>query len=101
MRVLRLAFGNWASRVYLAGVAAVAGWVFWTMANWAGLDANLAPVWLILVTLPLSLPGAWLSADTTLGPTPLWAGIVLGALANAAALGWLVSMMRRRTRPRA
>jgi hypothetical protein len=54
MNVLGFLFGNWFARAYLLLVAVVAVGVF-VILEVGGDDANLAGVWLILVTLPGSL----------------------------------------------
>ena len=51
MNVLGFLFGNWLARAYLLVVAVVAVLVF-VILEVGGDDANLAGVWLILVTLP-------------------------------------------------
>jgi hypothetical protein len=54
MNVLGFLFGNWLARAYLLLVAVVAVLVF-VILEVGGEEANLAGVWLILVTLPGSL----------------------------------------------
>ncbi|MFG2460913.1 SCO4225 family membrane protein [Streptomyces sp. NPDC048523] len=66
---------------YLLVVAAVLGWVGVDALFVDHADASLAGVWAFLVTAPASLlfvmlPGVW-----------AWAGIAVGAVVNAAALG--------------
>ncbi|MFJ9154862.1 SCO4225 family membrane protein [Streptomyces sp. NPDC102270] len=81
---------------YLLVVAAVLGWVGVDALFVEHADASLAGVWAFLVTAPASLlfvmlPGAW-----------AWAGIVAGAVVNAAALGAAYrSVSGRRPRPTA
>ncbi|SHN42204.1 SCO4225 family membrane protein [Cryptosporangium aurantiacum] len=94
MRILRLAFGNWFSRAYLAGVAVVAALVTVSLVTWDQPDANLAAVWLIFVTLPFSFLGV-LAPDSAAGPA-LLGGVALGAFVNAVLIGGLVSLVRRR-----
>ncbi|HJY43325.1 MAG TPA: hypothetical protein VJ301_01780 [Propionibacteriaceae bacterium] len=52
--IFRFLFGNWFARSYLLLVAVVAVLVF-VVLEVGGEEANLAGVWLILVTLPGSL----------------------------------------------
>lgn len=93
-------FGNWFARIYLAVVAATAVLVVVSYATWQQPDANLAGIWLFLVTAPLSLvflPIA--NALTDQGPD--WvaaAGIVVCvvcALVNTAAISGMVRLVRR------
>ena len=59
--VFGLLFGNWCARSYLLLVAVVAVPVF-VVLDVGGENANLAGVWLILVTLPGSLLAAPVAA---------------------------------------
>ncbi|GAA3397822.1 SCO4225 family membrane protein [Cryptosporangium minutisporangium] len=95
MRILRLAFDNWFSRAYLAGVAVVTALVTVSLVTWDQPDANLAGIWVILVTLPFSLLGI-VATDSAAGPAVLMAAVVLGAVINATAIGGLVALVRRR-----
>ncbi|MFE2115781.1 SCO4225 family membrane protein [Streptomyces microflavus] len=79
------------------GYLAVVVWVGWDVALTSSLDGSMAGVWLFFLTAPTSflfvaLPGA----------LP-WAGVVVGALAQAAAIGaahhWVRA--RRTQRPAA
>jgi hypothetical protein len=98
MTLLRFAFGNWFSRTYLLGVLGVALWVTFTLVSYDGPDANLAGVWLIFATLPGSMVLTAFTDDVSRGL--FIAGIVFGALLNAAVIGGIVHLARRgRTGP--
>jgi hypothetical protein len=80
---------------YLLVVTAVVGWVAVDTLFIEHADASLAGVWAFLVTAPASLlfvmlPGAW-----------AWAGIIVGAVANAAVLGAAYQSASGRLRPTA
>ena len=100
--VLRFLFGNWFARSYLLLVAVVAVLVF-VILEVGGEDANLAGVWLILVTLPGSLlasPVAGL-ASGRLSTVIFFGALVVSALINAAVISLVVQAVRRRGRRRA
>jgi len=94
MRILELAIGNWFSRAYLIGVAVVAAGVTYSLVTWDQPDANLAAVWLLLVTLPFSYLGV-LAPESAAGAAPLIAAVALGAFVNAVLIGAVVSRARR------
>lgn len=94
MRILQLAFGNWFSRAYLIGVAVVAVFVVVNLTTWDQPDANLAGVWLLFVTMPFSFL-VTLVPDSVTGSAVFYAVVALAALANATAIGALVSVTRR------
>ncbi|MFF3334853.1 SCO4225 family membrane protein [Streptomyces sp. NPDC002888] len=72
---------NPAALGYLLVVAAVLGWVGADLLFVEHQDASLAGVWAFVVTAPTS----WLFLALP-GPLP-WAGVVIGALFQAAVLG--------------
>jgi hypothetical protein len=81
---------------YLLVVAAVVGWVGVDALFVEHADASLAGVWAFLVTAPASLLFVMLPGVLA------WAGIVVGALVNAAVLGAAYqSVAGRRLRPTA
>ena len=96
MRIIQLAVGNWFSRTYLIGVAVVAALVTYSLVSWDQPDANLAGVWLIFVTLPFSLL-VTLAPEAAAGPSLFYAAVLLGALVNAAFIGAMVALYRRRS----
>ena len=86
MNVLGFLFGNWSARAYLLLVAVVAVGVF-VILEVGGEDANLAGVWLILVTLPGSLLAS-----------PV-AGLASGRLSTVIFFGALASDQRSSDQP--
>lgn len=81
---------------YLLVVAAVLGWVGVDALFVEHADASLAAVWAFLVTAPASLLFVMLPGALA------WAGIVVGAVVNAAVLGAVYrSITDRRLRPTA
>ena len=101
MNVLGFLFGNWFARAYLLLVAVVAVLVF-VILEVGGEDANLAGVWLILVTLPGSLLASPVASG--LGPAQhgdLFCTLAISALINAAVISLLVHAVRRLLRSRA
>nr|WSZ15668.1 hypothetical protein OH837_21240 [Streptomyces canus] len=81
---------------YLLVVAAVVGWVGVDALFVEHADASLAGVWAFLVTAPASLLFVMLPGALA------WAGIVVGAVVNAAVLGAAYqSFTSRRLRPTA
>ncbi|MFF0014624.1 SCO4225 family membrane protein [Streptomyces sp. NPDC005374] len=74
-------FLNPLSLGYLIVVAAVVGWVGVDTLFVEHADASLAAVWAFLVTAPASLLFVMLPDSLA------WAGVVAGALVNAAVLG--------------
>lgn len=98
--VLALAVDNWASRAYLAVIAAATGWVLYDAAFVEHQDASLAGVVPWLLTAPLSLLYTLLPGDG-FAATEGWAayavyvaGIAVAATVNAVLIGLAV----RRTR---
>jgi hypothetical protein len=94
--------GNWLARAYLLLVAVVAVLVF-VFLEVGGEDANLAGVWLILVTLPGSLlasPVAGL-ASGRLSTVIFFCVLAISALINAAVISLVVHAVRRLIRSRA
>jgi hypothetical protein len=92
MNVLGFLFGNWFARAYLLLVAVVAMLVFVILE-----DANLAGVWLILVTLPGSLlasPVAGLVSGQ-LSTLIFFCALAISALINAAVISLLVHAVSR------
>lgn len=104
-RTAALAFGNWLSRTYLAGVVLVVLGVVWVYAADDGSGgANLAGVWPIVVTLPGSYLGVALTvaADGAGATAFLLATVTFGALLNAVVLGMMLRTVREyRARRRA
>jgi hypothetical protein len=102
MNVLGFLFGNWLARAYLLLVAVVAVLVF-VILEVGGEEANLAGVWLILVTLPGSLlasPVAGLVSGR-LSTVIFFCAPAISALINAAVIGLLVHAASRLLRSRA
>jgi hypothetical protein len=100
--VFRFVFGNWLARSYLLLVVVVAAAVF-VILEVGGDDANLAGVWLILVTLPGSLlasPVAGL-ASGRLSTVIFFSVLAISALINAAAISLVGYAVRRLIRSRA
>ena len=100
--VLRFVFGNWFARSYLLLVAVVAVVVF-VILEVGGDDANLAGVWLILVTLPGSLlasPVAGL-ASGRLSTVIFFCARAISALINTTVISLVVHTVRRLIRSRA
>lgn len=93
MTVLRLAFGNWFSRGYLLAVLAVAVFVTVSLLTHEGPDANLAGVWLLVVTMPGSLIVSGFVDDAPLAVVV--AVLAFGALLNAVLIGAVVHLIRR------
>ena len=102
MTLLRLALGNWLSRLYLLLVAAVAVVVITSYVAYGDSDANAALVFifLVLVTLPVSALGSLGGDSPLLLPLLYFGSMVLGALVNAIVLGLLADAVRHgRRRP--
>jgi hypothetical protein len=100
-KVLRFVLGNWFARAYFLLIAVVAVLVF-VVLEVGGEDANLAGVWLILVTLPGSLlasPVAGL-ASGRLSTVIFFGTLVVSALINAAVISLVVHAVRRLIRSR-
>lgn len=100
--VFRFLYGNWFARSYLLLVAVVAVLVF-VILEVGGEDVNLAGVWLILITLPVSLlasPVAGL-ASGRLSTVILFGVLVVSTLINAAVISLVVHAVRRLIRSRA
>jgi hypothetical protein len=96
MNVLGFLFGNWFARAYLLLVAVVAVLVF-VILEVGGENANLAGVWMILVTLPGSLltsPVAGLVSDQ-LSTLIFFCALAISALINAAVISLLVHAVSR------
>ncbi|MCE3277653.1 MAG: hypothetical protein K0R13_3508 [Propionibacteriaceae bacterium] len=102
MNVLGFLFGNWFARAYLLLVAVVAVSVF-VILEVGGEDANLAGVWLILVTLPGSLLASPVSGLVTgqLSTVTFFCALAISALINAAMISLLVHAVSRLFRSRA
>jgi hypothetical protein len=101
MRRTRYAVDNWPSRVYLLGVLALTGWALSTVVTDPG--PSFAGIWPVLATMPVSLLGpaagsvlALVGAGPAVVRGALIAGVTLGALANAMAIGVLARWTRRR-----
>jgi hypothetical protein len=102
MNVLGFLFGNWFVRAYLLLVAVVVVGVF-VILEVGGDDANLAGVWLILVTLPGSLLASRVSGliSGRLSTVIFFCALAISALINAAVISLLVHAVRHLLRSRA
>jgi hypothetical protein len=100
-KIIRFLFGNWFARAYLLLVAVVAVLVF-AVLEVGGENANLAGVWLVLVTLPGSLLASPLAALATgwLSTVIFFGMLVVSALINAAVISLVVQAVRRGRRSR-
>jgi hypothetical protein len=99
---MRYIVGNWWARGYLILVALTALFVVWSLATWDQPDANLAAIWLFVVTAPLSFVLIGVLSPIIDNTGGFIAYIVVCALANAAALsalGRLGSRRRERRNP--
>jgi len=92
-RIARLVAGNWFSRGYLAGCLGLTLWVWVDSTFVQHPDASFAGVWPLFATAPTSLV-LLLFPDGT-GPAGVYLSIVLGALVNAALIGWCAGALRR------
>jgi hypothetical protein len=101
-RVFLFLFGNWFARAYLLLVAVVTFLVF-VVLEIGGEEANLAGVWLILVTLPGSLLASPIAglASGRLSTVIFFCALALSALINAAMISLIVDAVRRRRLSRA
>ena len=99
---MRFLFGNWFVRSYLLLVAVVVVLVF-VVLEVGGEDANLAGVWLILVTLPGSLLASPVAALASgrLSTVIFFGALVVSAPINAAVISLVLQAVRRRGRSRA
>nr|WP_307129066.1 hypothetical protein [Streptomyces sp. B1I3] len=94
----RLTFGNAASRVYLALVAAAAVFVAVDTLFVAHDDASFAGVWLFFLAAPtvfVFLVGGSVAGADAGGPAWfLYLGLVVSVLVQACALGWFSQLLR-------
>jgi len=93
---MRFIVGNWYARGYLILVALTAVVVTWSIVTWDQPDANLAAVWLFVVTAPLSFVLVGVASPIIDHTAGFVAYIAVCALANAAALTALGRLGRRR-----
>jgi hypothetical protein len=100
--IFRFLFGNWFARSYLLLVAVVAVLVF-VVLEVGGEEANLAGVWLILVTLPGSLLASPVAAlaSRRLSTVIFFSALAVSALINATVISLVVHAARRLIRSRA
>lgn len=94
-RVLRVVAGNWISGGYLALCFALLVWVWIDSTFVDHADASFAGVVPMLATAPVSLV-LLLLVDTV--PGGFYLPVVLGAVVNAAVIGWCVEALRGRAR---
>ncbi|MGW0708223.1 SCO4225 family membrane protein [Streptomyces sp. NPDC002643] len=97
-----LAVNNWVSRAYLAVVALTGGYALYEELFLSRADASMAYVVPMLLTAPLNwvftIALGWIPTDA-----PFYAGMAIGAVANAAVIGAVVRALSNRrpsiTRP--
>ena len=100
MTIVRWFAGSWLSRIYLAVVVLVAAASLWELLTWVQPDANLAAIWPLLLTMPLSLPFVVWAPDELTSPWFFTVCVSASALANAAVLNRIVSWVHESRRPR-
>ncbi|MBO3744364.1 SCO4225 family membrane protein [Actinoplanes flavus] len=99
MKIVRWFVGSWLSRIYLALVTAVTLEAVVSLLTWDHEVPNYSDI----IPTALTLPGSAIGAILAILPIPynFWAmwlsSVVVGALANAAALNGLVALVRRLT----
>lgn len=92
-RVGALVAGNRLSQLYLAVVGALMLWVVADTLFVEHADASMAGVVPVLAAAPVGV--LWVSAFAEAPVSVAVAGVVLGALVNAAVIGLLVRFVRR------
>lgn len=79
------------SRTYLAVVVLVTAASLWELLPWVQPDANLAPIWPLPLTMPLSLPFVVWAPDELTSPWFFTLCVSVSALANAAILNRIMA----------
>jgi hypothetical protein len=93
MTIFRIIAGSWLARIYLIYVVVMGAVVYHSLATWDRPDANFAAVGVILPTMPGSFVLFLLPQVSGPAGTAIFvAGIVFGALVNAAALTGLAHL---------
>ncbi|GAB1642937.1 SCO4225 family membrane protein [Krasilnikovia sp. MM14-A1259] len=95
MRVVRWFVGSWLSRIYLGAVAVATVWAMLSIGAWDQPDANVAAVFPLLMTAPVSLPLLAAVEDWAINDGVFLGCVVVGALVNAAAINGVVALVRR------
>ncbi len=105
MRIVRWFTGSRLSRIYLAVVAVATAFSVWELRAWVERDAEVAGTYpmfatapALLLTAPVSLLLEWLLPAGWDGVWIYTGPVLVGALANAAALTGIRAATRRRAR---